>query len=77
MNEKPKQGVIHDWTREDFMEYRRTISRIAQRKRREAAKEKGLCSICAKKPARQGKKTCTECSNRANEWHKRKRNEVK
>ena len=71
---KNKQRKMHDWTREDFVEYRKAIYRMAQRKRRAEAKKNGQCAICAANPARPGMKTCADCSSRANA---KKRNEIK
>jgi hypothetical protein len=55
----------HDWTKEDKGEYRKAICRKSQIKRREIARANGICSICCKLPARAGKKTCQECTDRA------------
>ena len=57
--------------------YRRSMSRISQRKRRAEAREKGLCVMCCRIPARMDRKTCADCCRRSGEWQKRKRNETK
>ena len=44
---------------------RRKSARECQQKRREKARQTGLCSICCKNPARPGKKTCDICLARA------------
>ena len=51
-----------------YEEYRREIVNKSQRKRRENARKNGLCCICCLHPARVGKKTCGECSARANAY---------
>ena len=56
---------IHDWSVEDYEEYRRTLSRESQRRRREFAQANGLCIICCRNPARPNLKTCADCSQRA------------
>ena len=74
-SKKPKEPVRHDWTKEDFVAYRRTMCRISQRNRRKAAKQHGICTMCCKNMARPGRKTCQECSDRSNEWNRRVRKE--
>ena len=64
---KPK---THDWTVEDYEEYRRDIVRRSQAKRRRMAKRDGMCSICCIRQARPGRKTCVECNERAKEYNK-------
>lgn len=51
----------HDWTVEDHAAYRAEIVRTAQRKRRQLAKENGLCSICCRNIPEAGHKTCKSC----------------
>lgn len=41
----------------------------ARKKRKECA-EKGICTICFKRPATQGYKTCNECRTRTNRQRK-------
>ena len=53
-----------------YDEYRREIVNKSQRKRREMARKNGMCSICCSRPAREGKKTCGECSARAIAYNK-------
>lgn len=43
---------------------RRTVVRDSQRRRREKAKEEGLCPICCLRLPPIGRKTCLECSKR-------------
>jgi hypothetical protein len=68
LNVKDMEGkmkpIKHDWSVEDYEEYRRTLSRNSQKKRREEAKKKGMCSICCRNKARKDKLTCAECSER-------------
>ena len=61
----------HDWSKEDYIEYRRKINREAQRKRRALAKKNGMCSICGNYAPEKGKKTCQYCISRVVEWQKR------
>ncbi len=49
----------------EYKERRRKSTRECQRRRREKAKQNGVCSICCKNPARPGKKTCDICLARA------------
>ena len=60
----------HDWSVEDYDEYRKNLVNSCQRVRRERAKANGLCSICCIRPARKNKKTCQVCSDRANRYGK-------
>lgn len=76
-DEAKKKPVRHDWTREDFTEYRRAMCRIAQQKRRKSAKKRGLRSICAVNPARPGMKTCGKCGDRSIEYAKKRRTKEK
>lgn len=46
---------------EEYRAQRREASKLCQRKRRMAAKEQGLCSICCKNPPEQGHMTCKPC----------------
>lgn len=68
LTEKPP--VSHDWTKEDYAEYRRKLCRESQRKRRAAAREKGYCVICANRPALEGYATCQQCYERVRLWQK-------
>lgn len=61
----PENPIQHDWTKEDRREYRNTLCRESQRKRRKLAKRNGMCSICCSEPARPGRKTCQYCTDRA------------
>lgn len=54
----------HDWDVEDYKEYRRGVMRNCQRRRREQAREKGLCIICCKRETRAGMVTCGFCNDR-------------
>lgn len=65
---------IHDWEKEDWHKYRAEICKKSQRKRRAAAQKMGLCIICCKRPARDGMKTCAECSRRSAEWFVKNKN---
>ena len=65
-----KPPVSHDWTKEDYGEYRKEMSRYSQRKRRAAAREKGYCVICASRPAQEGYATCQQCYARVRLWQK-------
>ncbi len=76
-DEAKKKPVRHGWTREDFTEYRRTMCRIAQQKRRKSAKKRGLCSICAANTTRPGMKTCGKCGDRYAEYAKKRRTKEK
>lgn len=58
----------HDWTVEDYDEYRRDIVRRSQAKRREKAKELGLCPICCKATPEEGKTSCEVCCKRARDY---------
>lgn len=60
----------HDWTVEDYAEYRREAMRRCQKARRERARAAGLCSICCRNPARDNMLTCYECSERAAKHNK-------
>lgn len=68
--EKPL--IYHDWTKEDYREYRCKICRESQKKRRQKAKEDGLCVICARNLTEHGYSTCTECLTRVKECQKRR-----
>lgn len=63
-----KNLVYHDWTKEDYGEYRRKMCRESQRKRRAKARLNGMCSICCKYPAIEGYKTCQDCYSRVRVW---------
>lgn len=68
--------IRHDWTKEDYREYRKRIVRESQRRRRAKAREKGLCTMCARFPAEQDRMTCNYCYNRVVKWnsvHKRRK----
>ena len=65
--------IRHDWTKEDYGEYRKRIVRESQRRRRAKAKEEGKCSICATYPADPGRKTCRYCYDRVVEWNNKNR----
>lgn len=62
---KPK---THDWTVEDYEEYRRDIVRRSQAKRRERAKELGLCPICCVREPEEDRKSCEVCCKRARDY---------
>ena len=62
----------HDWSAEDFDEYRKAIVRKSQAKRRRSAISSGMCSMCCTREAREGMKTCAVCSERANRLNKRR-----
>lgn len=62
------ERVRHDWSKEDYKEYRRAVVQKAQHKRRAKAREQGLCGICAKNPAMEGKAECEECYARVLKW---------
>ena len=63
-----RENTRHDWSKEDYAEYRRKLVRECQRRRRERAREEGMCSICAAYPAEYGRKTCQKCFMRAVVW---------
>lgn len=68
-----KPLIHHDWTKEDHGEYRRKIVRESQRKRREQAKEQGLCQMCARNLPRTGYTTCEACYTRVRAWQDKRR----
>lgn len=72
---------IHDWTVEDYEEYRRELVRISQRKRRARARELGLCPICCVREPEEDKKSCEDCCKRARDYahlhYKKKRGRPK
>ena len=68
-----KKTTQHDWTVEDYAEYRRTMVRESQRKRRALAKAVGLCSICCRRVHAPGRVTCDECNDRIKAYQKRRR----
>ncbi len=68
-----KPLIKHDWSKEDYAEYRRKIVRESQRKRREQAKEQGLCQICAKNLPRIGYTTCEQCYIRVLKWQEKRK----
>lgn len=63
-----RENTRHDWSKEDYKEYRRAVVRKAQHKRRAKAREQGLCGICAKNPAVKGRSTCEQCYSRVLKW---------
>ena len=66
-----KEGAIkHDWSVEDYAEYRKKLVRESQRRRRARAKENGMCPMCCVRPARKGKTTCEECGKYAKDYAK-------
>ena len=69
-----KNPVKHDWSKEDYGEYRRKMIRESQKKRRMRAKESGLCGVCCKRPVKEGYKTCEMCILRTIDYNKRKNN---
>ena len=66
-------NIQHDWSKEDYKEYRRKICRESQRKRRKKAAEIGLCHICGSKQPIPGKMTCKDCLDRVKNWQKENR----
>lgn len=68
-----KESTKHDWTVEDYAEYRRAVVRQSQRKRRALAKAVGLCSICCSRMHAPGRVTCDECNNRVKAYNRRRR----
>ncbi len=60
---------------DEYREYRRKICRESQRKRRIKAREDGICIICCKRPVRDGRSTCTECSGHYGDVAYKKRQE--
>lgn len=69
--------VKHDWSVEDYEEYRKRLSRESQQRRREKAIKTGMCLICCKNKARKGKRTCEECSARIAGIYKSRRDEYR
>lgn len=67
-----KNATKHDWTVEDYAEYRRAMVRQSQRKRRTLAKAVGLCSICCSRVHAPGRVTCDECNNRVKAYNRRR-----
>lgn len=57
----------------EHIERRRKSFRECQKRRREWASAAGFCTICVKNPARDGMKTCAECSNRISAYAKMRR----
>lgn len=55
-------GMRHDLSVEDYHEWRNGVVSECQKRRREKAKEKGLCRICCIREAREGRTTCYECT---------------
>lgn len=66
LTEKPP--VKHDWSKEDYAEYRRKVVRECQKRRRAKAKAQGMCSICCKRPVVIGYQTCSDCYLRVRIW---------
>ena len=56
---------------EEYLEYRRRLSRESQRKRREKASEAGMCVICCRNKTN-GKRTCEACRKRIIEYNRRR-----
>ena len=56
-----KKPIRHNWNEEDYAEYRRKVVRESISKRREKAREEGLCPICCTRLPTIGKKTCDQC----------------
>lgn len=52
---------------DNYLEYRRAVIRESQRRRRQEAKEKGLCSICCLNIPDEGHVTCKPCRMRISE----------
>lgn len=67
------ENVRHDWSKEDYGEYRRKIVRESQKKRRKKAMEKGLCPICCIRTPIEGRSTCEICLNRVKTWQNKNR----
>ena len=67
-----KPLIRHDWSKEDHAEYRKKLVRESQRKRREAAKEQGLCQMCARELPRVGYATCEKCYARVLAWKEKR-----
>lgn len=53
----------HDWSVEDYTEYRNGIVRASQKRRRAAAMAVGMCRICCIRAAREGRTTCQGCTD--------------
>lgn len=51
--------------------YRRKIVRESQKRRRDYARQQGMCSICCKRPAEANHKTCPVCIARAKAYKKK------
>lgn len=68
-----KESTKHDWTVEDYAEYRRAMVRESQRKRRALARAVGLCTMCAIRPHAPGRLTCDKCNDRVKAYNKRRR----
>lgn len=68
-----KESTKHDWTVEDYAEYRRAMVRESQRKRRALARAAGKCTMCAIRPHAPGRLTCDECNDRVKAYNKRRR----
>lgn len=68
-----KEPIKHNWEEEDYKDYRREVVRESQGRRRQKAREDGLCPICCLRVPPIGRKTCEACreliANRA--WEKR------
>lgn len=62
--------MIHRNDFETYAEYRKAVVRESQRKRRAAAKEQGLCSICCLNIPEMGYKTCSTCRKRISDRHR-------
>lgn len=67
------EKTYHDWSVENYGEYRRKLVRESQRKRREKARSLGLCIICATNPSLTGYSTCQKCYARVRIWQYKKR----
>lgn len=63
----------HDWSVENYREYRNEIVRKAQAKRRQSAKQAGKCICCCARKASKNHVTCKKCRERIGEYYKVKR----
>lgn len=67
------EPIKHNWSKEDYKEYRRYIVRQAQRRRRLKAREEGICPTCFHNVLTDGRSVCAECSKRIADraWERR------
>ena len=73
-----KRNLIrHDWSAEDYKEYRRKSARECQKKRRTMAREQGLCLMCCKRKPMVGYSCCDKCYGRVLAWKGRQNERTK